>query len=533
VNAKPGRTEKKRTQIGFFGRIFGFGVDPERRRALRILKKELSSARIDLYKLKTGTINVPIARLLYDIYKYTYPLRKFFDLDKTHRQFPPSLIESFILQFQSERAQGLRETLSEERIKKLIPVHGLKKVTAYVEKQLAEYFDHFTGETVNQINDIYTNLLYFARFTYFDFFPILREFDPDLEEGNFLRKPSFSPAEGTLLREDLFKLCRALFAFSVDERLDHGMKILSDIKGVEPITRGYFNQLKKWIDTLQENNYIPLIIRAIDQKIAPITIQRPRTIDIFNSFSFKVKGEIHGTVNSIKTALREQTVGSLVSELFGGGVVSEVKNYSEKANNQFKKLGLSSYRFVTPINYVKAFINEKYDLEIAGVINELIIGGIFIQKDVLSTLSNSYYALNKITQKIDTLDDDLDAEGSSAKSIKRHLANINRDKNSRSILEKVIRDVNKKAQVIINETIVELKDMALAIKTILGDYNAKSPEYVANLKKIRQRENKQFINSLADSYKLIFKFLKLLGNYVSLRITREEYERQKIEILKL
>jgi len=525
--------ERKNTPTGFFGRIFGFGIDPERKRALRILKKELASVRIDLYRLKTDAISVPIARLLYDIHKYTYPLRKFFALDKTHKQFPPSLIEEFILQFQSDTAREIHESLNEERIKKLIPVHGIKKVTAYIDKQLKDYFDRFDGETIKRINDIYTNLLYFARFTYFDFFPILREFDPELEEGNFLRKPSFSSAEGTLLREDLFKLCRTLYTFSVDERLDRGMEILTSIKGVEPINKGHFNQLKKWISTLQENNYIPLIIRAIDQKSAPIALPKPGTIDIFSTFSFKIKGRIHGIVNSIKTSLREQAVGSIVSELFGGKVITVVKNYNEKTNSQFKKIGLSIYKFITPLNYVKAFINKNYSSEIAGTINELIVGGIFLQKDILTNLSNAYYALNKIAQKIDTLDDELDIDGRYSKTIDRHLATINRDKNSRSILEKVIRDVNRRAEVIINEAIVELKDMALSIKTILGDYRAKNPEYLTNIKKIRQRENREFINSLVNSYKIIFNFLKLLGNYVSLRITREEYERQRIEVMKI
>jgi len=308
------------------------------------------------------------------------------------------------------------------------------------------------------------------------------------------------------------------------------MEILTNIKGVEPISKGHFNQLKKWISTLQENNYIPLIIRAIDQKSAQLSIPKPQTIDIFSTFSFKVKGEIHGIVNSIKAALREQAVGSIVSELFGGGVIAGVKNYSEKQNDQFKKLGLSTYKFITPLNYVKAFTNEIYSSKIADTINELIVSGIFLQKTFLTTLSNTYYALNKVTQKIDALDDELDVDGIYGKSINRHLAIINRDKNSRNILEKAIRDINNKAEIIISETIVELKDMALSIKTMLGDCRAKNPEYVSNIKKIRQRENREFINSLVNSYKLIYKFLQLLGNYISLRITREEYERKKIGI---
>ncbi len=525
--------KKKRAPTGIFGRIFGIGIDPERKRAMRIIKKELSSVRIDLYRLKTGTISAPIARLLHDIYKYTYPLQKFFSLDKVRKQFPPSLVEEFILQFQSEKAHEIRKSLNEERIKKLIPEYGIKKVTAYIDKQLTDYFNGFDRQSINEINDVYTNLLYFARFTYFDFFPILREFDTDLEEGNFLRKPSFSPAEGSLLRDDLSRLCRALYTFSADERLDRGMEILTNIKGVEPIDRGHFNQLIKWIGTLQENNYIPLIIRAIDQKSSPLSIPKPKTIDIFSTFSFKIKGETHGIVNSIRAALRKHAVESIVSELFGGRVIEGVKNYSEKANDQFKKLGLSMYKFTTPLNYMKTFINEIYDSEIAGTINELIVSGIFLQKEILTTLSNSYYTLNKVTQKIDALDGELDLDGNYGKSINRHLTTINRDKNSRSLLEKAIRDINKRVEIIINETIVELKDMALSIKTILGDCRAKNPEYVSNIKKIHQRENREFINSLVNSYILIYKFLKLLGQYVSLRITREEYERKKMEVVNI
>jgi len=521
-----GRGEK----IGFFKRIFGLGGNPERKRAIRLLKKELASCKIDLYKFKQDTILAPVAKILFEVYKLTYPLKLVFHLEKSNRGFPPSFVESFMLYFHPDKAAEIYNKLNEEYIKKLITKYGIKKTAAYFDKLLAEYFDCFDRETIRKINGLYANLLSFARFTHFDFFPILREFDPKLEEADFIKKPSFSPAEGSLLRDDFSKLHKALYSFSIDERIDRGMEIFSNIKGIEPINKNNFNRLKKLLSNLQKNNYTALIIRAIDKNPAPIPLQKPQTIDIFNVFSFKRKGEVHAVLNSIKTKMRDNAVRSIVSELFNGSVVGRVKNYNEKKNDQFKNLRLSPFAYTTPLNYVKAFATDNYKTVVSKAVNELIISGIFIHKGILNTLSNSYYALNKITQKIDMLDDDLDIDGASAKNIHKHLVTITKDKNSRNILEKTIKDVNKKAEFIVTEAIVNLKDMASCLKNILDDCRVKSPALVSNIGKIRTVNNKEFIKELVNAYKIIYQFLKLLSNYISISVTRDEYEKQKREI---
>jgi len=521
---KPGKPEK----MGFFKRLFG--RDVAQRRAYRQLKRELSHARIDLYKIKHDLIQTGIAKLLYDIYKLTYPFKQVITLDSSTKRFLPSFDESFVLSYHDEAEIELYNKLTEEYIRKLVTKYGVEKTTQYIEKLVKEYFDQFDTEKAKQINTVYTNFLGFVRFAKFDFYPILREFDPDLEEGNFIKKPSFGPAEGSFLRNDLLKLHKALYAFDVDKNLDEAIDVFKKVKNFEPISRNNFNKLKNIISSLQKHNYISLIIRAIDKNPSSIPAERTSQVNVMNSFSHKRRGDVYAFLTSIKNKIKEDSVSSLVSQLFSDEPLQRVKNYNEQKNDQFKNLGIPVFKYVNPLNYVKAFNTDKYKIYINDVINELIVSGIFINKEVLNDLSNSYYALNSHLKAISEFENDLDTEGTHSRTIKRLLYTVKKDTNARNILEKTINTINTKAKILIDEEVMNIKQMAICVKNVLEDYKKKTPAIVSNIKKLRMNNNAQFIEELLAAYKDIYLFLKLLGNFVSLNISKSEIEKQKFTI---
>ncbi len=174
-----------------------------------------------------------------------------------------------------------------------------------------------------------------------------------------------------------------------------------------------------------------------------------------------------------------------------------------------------------------AFALERYNTFIKEVINELIISGSFNNKTVLNNLSNNYYALNNLIGRIEDFDDDLDVDGESGTKIHRFIKTVKKDKSSRNLLDKTIRNLNKRAKVLVYEEIVNAKEMAYILKKILEEYKANTQNIVYNIKKIRTHKNKEFIQDLVSSYKYIYLYLKLISSYVSLQISKEEIEREK------
>jgi hypothetical protein len=519
--------QQNEEQTGFLRKLFGFGMAPERRRALRLLKRELNSARIDLYKLKQDLVQAPVARIIYDLYRYTHPLKQLLPLDgKKKQNLAPSFIDSFVRAFHNERAGELYDQLSEDKIGEAIRTHGLKRASLQVEKQLEEYLDCFDQKTIQEINQAYSSFLGFARMAWFDFYPVLREFDPHLEESEFTRKPQFAPAEGTLLRDDLYNLNRALHGFTT-EWLDKGLEVFVKMRGLESLNTNILSKLKKLIADVQKNDYFSLLVRAIDKSANPLVVPRPLHVDVFNTFSIKMKGQVHAQVNAIRSRMRNNAVEALASKIFGQTIEKRVRNYSQSRSEQLKNFGLSGFACVEPLNYVQAFCADKYKHSIAETVNELIIGGVFVHKGMLNTLSNSYYELNKTAHRIGELEAELDAEGESGEIIARHLSILSKNPNSRSILEKTIRAVNQRAELIVTQCVVDLKDMALCIKSILEDTKNPRPSYVSNLKKIRSGGNREFISELVSSYQLMYSFLRLLSKYVSIKTTRDELEKKK------
>jgi hypothetical protein len=259
---------------------------------------------MDLYKLKQDLIQVPVAQMIYDLYRYTYPLKQVLPLDKKSKKFQPSFIEGFLRSLHADLADQNMD-FSEEHIGKLVDQHGLKKTKAHLDYKLEECFDHFDQDKIDEINAVYSSFLGFARFAYFDFFPILREFDLHLEEGNFAKKPSFSPAEGSLLRDDLLDLHRAIHSFPVDDSIDRSLKVFKQLRNVEPISSSSLSKLKKLLRTLQEKDYIALIVRGIDRDANPLPVTKPFFTNIFDKYGSKLKSDVPSVINAITKKMRD------------------------------------------------------------------------------------------------------------------------------------------------------------------------------------------------------------------------------------
>lgn len=536
MNTKVNKKENQNTNTvneGFFIRILKNLTNPKRR-IYKELKKELSRAKIDLYKLKQDTISTHIAKIIFEIYKLTYPLRNYFQLDKEKKRFTPSFEESYILSFHDEKSLELYKKISsEDEIKKTILQMGMdiKKATSYFEKIITEYLDNFDKEKITEINRSFSNLLYFARFVYYDFYILLREFDPNFEDAQFLKKPSFSPADGPLLRNDIYSLQQSLINFDEGKLLDIGMERAAKIKGFTPLDEKHYSRLKDLISTIKKNEYLVLILKAIDKKLTSPIFQTPAIIDIFSTFVFKIRGLVFSTLSRFKKKIIEDSIKDLISKIYDGDVVGRIKNYSELKNNQLEALGVSKFKYVEALNYLKAFITDKYKPVISKLINELIVEGIFVNKGLLNLLSNSYYYLNNLLNIIEEFDDDLDVEGNTGKTINRLIGNLKKDKNAKFVLERTIEDVNKRALLIISESLVNIKDLAKSIKIIIEDYKKNRPEVVSNIKKIRNVSNTQFIKELIDAYTTIYYFLKLMGFFVSLKVTKGDVEKLKRSII--
>lgn len=502
-------------KMGFLKRLFG--AERGKRRTYRMLRRELASVRIDLYRLRQDTISVPFAKLIYEIYKLTFPIKQFLLLDKTGNRLSPSFVEHFILHYHPPEAIETYKCFSEEFIARLAEKNGLSQAALQIKQLFNKYLQSFDQPTIEKINRAYSNFLYFAKFTNYDFFIIVREFDETLEKDNFLKKPSFSPAIGPLLREELYRLHQSLYMFTIDESIDNGIEVLRELKGTTPLSHHSLSKLKHLIEEMQTNQYLSLIIRAIDKRITPLPIRKPNIVDIFHSFTVRKEKEIMMLFNSIKTKYREETISKIISQLFVENASGRIKNYTELKNDQLQALNLPIFKYPIPLNYCKAFLTDRYKSFIARVINELIVGGMFSDKNLLTSLSNNYYALNDSIPMIDELDDDLDIDGRIGRSLEKLIQKAPKDSGMTKLLEKMIIEQNIRAGRIITDIITNSRDMAFALKRILDDYKQKSQNVVVNLKKIRAQKNQQFIEDLVTCYRYLYLFLRLLAYYVPIR----------------
>ena len=500
--------KKNKPGGGVFKRLFGSGSAGRKTR--KRLRREMAAAGVQLFDLKKSTVSIPVARRLYEIYRLTYPVRQLVRVHKNFTVLPESYAESIILYLSPKGARELHGALSGPAIEEQFRKRGFRLAAEEARKRLEEYLEYFDQQLIRRVNSRYSNFLHFIKLAYFDFYPVLREFDQNFEESNFKKKPSFSPVEGSLVVNELKSLHKVISAVEIDETIKAGLEGVAEFRGVSPPTSATLQKLKKEISHLKNAGWLPLILRAFDAGSLLPAGEAPGIKDICSTYLKKKEKQVRSLIESSTVKYREGTVAPLAARIFDKNPAGRLRNY-RKDSDPLTTQGLPGYDYTVPLNFVLAFMTDRYAEFIEPSVNELIINGEFINHDLLEELSNSYYQLAEIQGSIETFDEELGAEAELRKTIDMLLGSISRNINAVQILKKKVREINSRALRIIVKDAQSLKTMAICLKRIIEDAGTSSPSLVSNVNKLAKTRG-GLLNSLMQSYKYIRLFLKLLSS---------------------
>ncbi len=509
--------------IAFFQNIFlGKGdADYERKKLLKNVKRQLKSLKIQVLNTRYEKVTPKFAEMIFDIYRYTNPLKSVININPDKQT--KGKIDGFFVEVNlNEKQLDMLKVFEKEYMLRLVGDIGLKEMNDVITKTFHDFQQSFTKELIDHVNVNYTNLNSLNNLIQYDLYPILKKFAPKLKENVISDPPKFREMEGKYISDFLYDLSELLYSINLNGDYQTIINQFGQLRGVQLLPE---KDVKKFIDQLKElvgHNYIPLIISYVqkDPHFRPVqNIKQINLIrDYFKDLTIIIKNRRDEVIKQLKTG----KINKLSSELFNKTEITTMKNYNYKYEEPFRNAEIGNYLYIDAINFLKYYLMEKYNRYIRENINKLVVNGKFSDQHISEDLSSGYYHINEMMKNILALDDSIDDTSKLGAKIKSLLRTAQSDKANQKALSDHIKQTDKHAKSIMNESVGYLSSITIALRGVLEDYKKNTRRVILNVKKINGGENRQFIENIVKAYNETSKLLVLIKIVMPVEVEKIE-----------
>lgn len=500
---------------GFFQHLFSFlfkGSDPEKekKRLLREIAKTLKRHRLKYYNPKSEEALPGMAKFLYEIYKIISPAQVLLEHAESSGVLRSIIIDAFMSKEQREIKELLEEDVIRERAKEVEP----KILASELKDKLVGFFAGFTSDKVNSINALYNLLTSFLNLVEYDYYFALKKFDSGLPERDFVYNPRFESIKAEYVSDDIKDFLVVLPDNNKNSNWDELFNVLNTYKGTEIIDRSGWKKILKGLDVVSKERIFVLMIQHIDKDPQYNYSSLVNSDQIVDDYLNKIRTQAEITLQKILKERRSKKVDTLLIEVFGTTAVSRMKYYTDKANLMFTKKMLGGFIHVAPANYLKAFLLDYFKRDVKKLMDLLLIRGKWATVISSQHLSDAFHAVMDVSSALVAFDEELSDEGDKGIALKNLTSKSDRDKNSITILRKLLKETNDAALGMISLSAQNLIIMGRSLKAVLEDKDKKDHEMIINWKEIESASEKDVKEEISRIYRKIYHFVQLMQYFV-------------------
>ncbi|MDR2071898.1 MAG: DUF5312 family protein [Spirochaetaceae bacterium] len=490
--------------------VFSGGSDPgaAKKKRIRQIVKDLSQNKYGkFYKAKNEELEPACAKFFYDIYKIISPAQVFLQNAAKSDQLRQIVVDSFLDKDLKALQGGLNAQVIQEKAK-TTPV---KELSAAVKRDLSAFVAAFDSARVSGIDNCYNTIMAFVGFVSFDFFFLIKKFDPNVNERNFSYQPRFQPVRAAELSEELKDFMEYSAAVEMDRDWKTALGVLKLYKeGMDVVNPDHWTKVIRILKDVSRARIFELIIQHTIQD--PLWQPIPRFSDerIADMVLDAKKAEIEGILNRIQNDKRSAQIEQLAKGIFGSADIERLANYTNKGNEIFLKKNFDGFTKVAAINYLKAFLLDFFKKEIRELCDLLLIRGQWTTKVLSQPVSDAFHELMGLSEQLVVFDDSLADKGEHGSRLKQALLKVDRDKGQGKYIRIILKTVNNTAQRMINTASSNLIAIGRNFKTLLEDIQKKPPELIMNWRELESASEESLGKRITEDYKRIYYFVQLL-----------------------
>jgi len=497
--------------LGFFSGLFsgflgGSDSDREKKRLLKDIRKELKK-RGRFFKLKGDLAQPGMAKWFHDIYKITGPADILLERYGSSDILKTVLIESFL----PENTQKNVANLTPERIKeRIVKIKDIKVLAEQVKQELIGLYSALDADTAKRVNKLYNDLYRLQAFTRFQFHFLLKKFDSMLPDRDFTYNPRFEPINGQYIKDDLMEFLDVFYALDGNAEWDVLFEVLKNYRDLDIISKVSWKKILQVRKEMLKSRTIDLIIRHLEDNPSWSAIPENTNYEIVEDYFNRIKTGADLTIQEILRDRKNRKIESLLKKLYGTTSVSRTQFYTERANLTFQKKMLAGFKFVDPINYLKAFFLDYYKSKVRILVDLLLIQGKWSTKLASQQFSEAYHQLLSLSDQLIGFDTGLADDGPMGSKIKRLLLQSTRDRSALGGLKNVLVEVNGESKKIINASAQNLIVLGKNLKMLLEEFNAEGQEIIINWKEVESWADPPIAEQMSEVYTQIYYMVQLL-----------------------
>ncbi|MDR1507961.1 MAG: DUF5312 domain-containing protein [Treponema sp.] len=493
--------------------LFSGKNDPEanRKKRLRQIVKAISQNRYSrFYRVKNEELDTPLAKFFYDVYKIISPAQIFLQNAGKSAQLKAICVDFFL----GKELKALNEKLAPASIEERAKTGQVKELAGLLKKELAAFQAGFDNTRITAIDACYNTIAAFEKFVGFDFFFLLKKFDPNVNERNFNYHPKFQPVRGAELVEEIKDFMELSASIEAEQGWEAPLAVLKLYKeGVDVVNQDQWGKAVRFLRDVGRSRILELIVQHISKDPVFQSVSIPPDQRAADSFLDAKRAEVEGVIGKIQTDKRGAQIDQLAKSIFGSAGVERLENYTVKANEIFLKKNFDGFTKIAGLNYLKAFLLDFFKKEIRELCDLILIRGQWTSSVLSRQMSDSFHEITGISEKIPVFDAALSDKGEHGSRLKQALAKVDRDRGQGKYIRIILKTVNNDAQKMINSSARSFISIGRNLKNLLEDYRKVPTELIMNWKELEAVSESPIVSRITEDYKRIYYFVQLLQFY--------------------
>jgi hypothetical protein len=499
--------------------------DPERRILLRMISRDLVQNRFcSFYRIKTEEAGPEFAACVYEIYRLVYPLRDFLGRPENHLLLKQLCAEKF-MDFQMAEAARF---LSPEAIEKQKQSMDMDALITRLREEL-NFLESSFNESPRRLaaDNCYRLVRILHRFVDFNFFSLLRKFDPLLTDDPYSARPKFKALKVEYITEEISEFLALSAPLNRGDDWKTVLGILNSAHnpgtagraaggGGELMAPEQWDTLLIKIRDLHQSRILTLMVQhALKNPIWEYKIKNPE--DQAGQSWFEVtSARVRGIINSVSDSLQNARIEALAQEIFGTAAITRLRHYTREENETYRRKNLGCFTYAGALNYLLAFIQDYLDKEIRDLCDLILIRGQWTNIDASREASEAMFQLSGMTEVLAAFDEALSEDGKLGTRLKSDLGRVDREAFRANQIRSIINGVNAQAMEIINTADASLVILEKHLKNLLIDYRQKNHELITNWKELESYAKSPVGMSLDGVCKKTRQFIQLLRLFAAL-----------------
>jgi len=473
---------------------------------LRQIAKEISQNKYaKYYRVRQQEADASLGQLFYNLYKLIYPLQVFLKDPAKEAKIRQINLEAFL----DKKTMDLIRKLNHESINEKIRAGG--DVIKILQDDLAALTSGFDSPKIAAADKCYNLIASMKQFVFFDFCSIIRKFDPEFKEGDFLTQMKFAPVDVSVLASDLAVFLSVQPFVEKDDDWKTVFEILKYCKGgTDVIPLAQWNNILLNLADLKRSRIFELISRlATGNPVLDIKPNVPH--EALSAMWLENKtNEIRDKINSINDNQRHAQINSLEQAVFGTIAVMRLSYYTPERGKTLLDKGMEGYTYALALNHLISYIQEFLGKEIQELCDILLVRGQWTNNSASRIMSDAFHEVIDIAGEIIKLDDSLAEEGSNGPRLRGALLRVDRDRTQGRYIHSIISGINDDAIGIINRAVPALIVVGKHFKMLLDDCEKKPFELIMNWKELNSVTKLPMAQRIGAAYKKLILFVQLM-----------------------